>query len=96
MKTKANVSSGTLLFENLPKDYASLCQIYLPRPIHNRKQFSEAKKIADALAGFETHMSQDQNDYFAVITDFMADYEDETDPVVSHPKCSVFSWISTP
>lgn len=83
MKTKANLSSGTLLFEDLPKDYASLRQIYLPRPIHNQNQFFEAKKIADASAGFEAHMSQDQNDYFAVITDFMADYENEPDPVVS-------------
>ena len=83
MKTKVNLSPDNLHFEDLPKDYTSLCQLYLPRPIHNRKQYSEAEKVADALAGFEDRMSGDQVDYFDVITDFMAAYEDEPAPVVS-------------
>ncbi len=90
MKTKTNLSSDTLLFEDLPKDYTSLCQIYLPRPIHNRKQFSEAEKVADILAGFEDRLSGDQVDYFDVITDFMAAYEDEPAPIVSPSEMLTF------
>jgi len=89
MKITKNTILDDLRFETLPKDYKSLCAIYLPRPIHNRLGYSEAEKMADLMAGFEERMSAEQNDYFAVVTAFMADYENEL-PRVSPSEALAF------
>jgi HTH-type transcriptional regulator/antitoxin HigA len=70
MKTK-----GKLLFANLPRDYAALCRLHLPRPIRDRAEYENTLEIAEAFAGFETLMSEDQNDYFDLLAGLLEDWE---------------------
>ena len=72
MKTK----SQKLKFADLPKDYSKLCGILLPRPIHDRAGYENALELIEAMAGFEAEFTEDQNDYFSVIADFVGSYED--------------------
>jgi hypothetical protein len=37
----------------MPKDYAGLCRMFLPRPIHHKADYENAVEIADPFAGFE-------------------------------------------
>lgn len=70
MKTKQ-----TPAFEKMPKDYAGLCRLFLPRPIHDRVACENTIEVADAFAGFEERMNSDQNDYFDLLCSLIADYE---------------------
>jgi antitoxin component HigA of HigAB toxin-antitoxin module len=63
---------------SLPKDYASLCGVFLPRPIHDRTGYDNTVEMADAFAGFEELMTEDQNDYFDLLCDLITKYEQET------------------
>jgi hypothetical protein len=38
-------------FNRLPKDYAKLCQILTPRPIHDKVEFQNVTEITDMMAG---------------------------------------------
>ena len=38
-------------FARLPKDYAGLCRILTPRPIHDKVEFQNVIEITDAMAG---------------------------------------------
>jgi HTH-type transcriptional regulator/antitoxin HigA len=72
MKTKHD----KIKFSDLPTDYAGLCAVVVPRPIHDRASYENALEIIEALAGFEEDFNEDQSDYFAVIADFVGAYED--------------------
>ena len=37
----------------LPKDYAGLCRMLMPRPIHDRVELHNVTEITDAMAGHE-------------------------------------------
>lgn len=65
-----------LKFADLPRDYTGLCGVVVPRPIHDRSGYENALEVLEAMAGFEDGFNEDQNDYFAVIADFVATYED--------------------
>lgn len=65
-------------FSSLPKDYASLCGVFLPRPIHDRAGYDNTVEMADAFAGFEDQMTEDQNDYFDLLCDLIAKRDQET------------------
>lgn len=67
-------------FEDFPRDYRGLCMAYLPRPIHSAREYAAAEAVAEAMAGWEERMSEDQKDYFDVITDFMTDYDEAHRP----------------
>jgi len=71
MKTKHH----KLKFADLPTDYASLCGMVVPRPIHDRAGYENVLDVIEAMAGFEEDFNADQGDYFAVIADFAAAYE---------------------
>lgn len=73
MKTKDGYN-----FSSMPKDYASLCRVFLPRPIHDKVGYENTVRIADMFAGFEDRMTQDQNDYFDLICDLIEKREKET------------------
>jgi antitoxin component HigA of HigAB toxin-antitoxin module len=75
MKTKQ-----TLTFKNMPKHYAGLCGLFLPRPIHDRVGYENTVEIADAFAGFEDRMNRDQSDYFDLLCSLIADYESVKPP----------------
>lgn len=73
-------SKKKLRFEDLPRDYRGLCMAYLPRPIHSAREYAAAEAAAEVMAGWEERMSEDQKDYFDVVTDFMTDYDDAHRP----------------
>jgi HTH-type transcriptional regulator/antitoxin HigA len=70
-------------FARLPKDYASLCRILTPRPIHDKVEFQNVAEITDAMAGHE--LTADQEDYFDLLCRLIEDYEKEH---VDAPKVS--------
>jgi antitoxin component HigA of HigAB toxin-antitoxin module len=67
-------------FADMPKDYAALCSMFLPRPIHDRAGYENAVEIADAFAGFEHLMTKDQNDYFDMLCDLIEKRDQELVP----------------
>lgn len=72
MKTKHH----KIKFADLPTDYAGLCGVLVPRPIHDKATYDNALEVIEAMAGFEENFNEDQGDYFAVIADFVGSYED--------------------
>lgn len=66
-------------FHEMPKDYAGLCRVFLPRPIHDKTTYENTVEIADVLAGFEQEMTDDQNDYFDLLCDLIGKRDQETD-----------------
>lgn len=70
-------TKNTLRFSDLPKDYRSLCNLYLPRPIHDKVGYENALEVTEAMAGFEEQFSRDQDDYFELLTDLILTYEEE-------------------
>jgi len=66
-----------LRFVDFPKDYRHLCDLYLPRPIHDKVGYENALEIAEPMAGFEHQFTRDQGDYFELLTDLILSYEEE-------------------
>jgi HTH-type transcriptional regulator/antitoxin HigA len=62
-------------FARMPKDYAGLCRILTPRPIHDKAEFQNILEITDALAGHK--LTPDQEDYFELLCRLIEDYEKE-------------------
>jgi antitoxin component HigA of HigAB toxin-antitoxin module len=62
-------------FTRLPKDYAGLCRLYLPRPIRDQVDFDNLTEITDAMAGHK--LTTDQEDYFDLLCRLIEDYESE-------------------
>ena len=58
MKTTAT----KIAFARLPKDYAGLCRLLTPRPIHDQVDFENVTEITEAMAGHK--LTTDQEDYF--------------------------------
>jgi len=58
----------SLRFSELPKEYRPLCDLYLPRPIHDKVGYENALEIVEAMAGFEEQFSRDQGDYLALVS----------------------------
>jgi antitoxin component HigA of HigAB toxin-antitoxin module len=59
----------------MPKDYAGLCQILTPRPIHDKMEFQNVTDLTDAMAGHK--LTPDQEDYFDLLCRLIEDYEKE-------------------
>ena len=76
MKTKHSNN-----FSAMPKDYAGLCQVFLPRPIHDKVGYRNTVEIADVFAGFEDQMTEDQEDYFDLLCDLIEKHETEIVPL---------------
>ena len=62
-------------FSRLPKDYARLCRVFTPRPIHDKVDFENVTGITDAMAGHK--LTPDQEDYFDLLCRLIEDYEKE-------------------
>lgn len=62
-------------FARLPKDYAGLCRILTPRPIHDEVEFQNVVEITDAMAGHK--LTLDQEDYFDLLCRLIEGYEKE-------------------
>ena len=66
---------GKLSFKELPRDYAGLCQLHLPRPVKSKFAHMQALGLINALLGYE--LSQDQTDYLEALTLFVHEYEQQ-------------------
>lgn len=62
-------------FVRLPKDYAGLCRMLTPRPIHDKVDYENVTEITDAMAGHK--LTADQEDYFYLLCRLIEDYEKE-------------------
>jgi antitoxin component HigA of HigAB toxin-antitoxin module len=70
-------TSKSLHFSELPKEYRPLCDLCLPRPIHDKFGYENVLKIVEAMVGFEKQFSRDQNDYFVLLTNLVLSYENQ-------------------
>ena len=62
----------------MPKTYAELVAIRVPRPIHDKVSYHNAVEIVHTLAGFK--LNRDQDDYLELMGKLIEDYERETIP----------------
>jgi len=62
-------------FLDVPKDYAGLCGLCLPRPIRDQVDLDNVMEITDTMAGHE--LTPDQEDYFDLLCRLIEDYESE-------------------
>ncbi len=72
MKTKTKIR-----FADLPKDYASLCRVFLPRPIHDAVDYANVAEVADAMVLWQEDFSRDQADYFDLLCTLIEEYDAE-------------------
>ena len=62
-------------FDRLPKDYAGLCRLLAPRPLHDQVELENVTEITDAMAGHK--LTPDQEDYFDLLCRLIEDYDKE-------------------
>ena len=74
MKTKAKTK---LRFQDLPKNYAALCRVFLPRPIHDAAEYDNTTAVADAMVLWRDDFTADQADYFDLLCSLFEDYDAE-------------------
>jgi HTH-type transcriptional regulator/antitoxin HigA len=72
MKTKNRIH-----FADLPKDYAGLCRVFLPRPIHDGVEYESVAEVADAMALWQDDFTADQVDYFDLLCSLMEEFDAE-------------------
>ena len=72
MKTKTKVR-----FQDLPKDYAALCRVFLPRPIRDAVDYANVAEMADPMALWQNDFTADQRDYIALLCSLIEDYDAE-------------------
>lgn len=65
-------------FARLPKSYSGLVALHMPRPIHDKVAYDNAVEVVHALAGHK--LNHDQDDYLAIMTKLVEDYESESVP----------------
>ena len=66
---------GLRPFNKMPRTFEGLCGMLPPRPIHNETDYENAIEMLDSLVGFD--LNSDQDDYLAVMTTLVGEYEDE-------------------
>ena len=59
----------------LPKDYAGLCRLQMPRPIHDRVEYANVAEVTDAMALWQDEFSADQRDYFDLLCALLEEYD---------------------
>src|SRR5580658_9563921 len=64
-----------LTFEDLPKTYAALCRLLLPRPIHDDVDYAQVAEVTDVMAAQHEEFSGDQADYFDLLCLLLEDYD---------------------
>ena len=70
MKTKTK-----LRFQDLPKEYASLCRVFLPRRIHDAVDYANVVEVTDAMALWHDDFTRDQADYFDLLCSLIEEYD---------------------
>ncbi len=74
MKTTLRKPLRFASYADVPKNYRELCQLYLPRPIHDDREQAAASETMNALAVFEK-LNADQRDYLDALTEFVDAYD---------------------
>jgi hypothetical protein len=64
-----------LQFPALPKDYAGLCRLQLPRPVHDRVEYANVAEVTDAMALSQDDFTADQRDYFDLLCELLEDHD---------------------
>jgi len=72
-----------LRYQVLPKDYAALCRVFLPCPIHDAVACANVVEVADAMALWHDDFTQDQADYFDLLCSLIEEYDSK---IVKWPK----------
>ena len=70
-------SATKLRFENLAKDYASLCRRLPPRRIHDDVDYDNIVETTDAMALRQDDFTPDQRDYFDLLCSLLEEYDAE-------------------
>ena len=70
MKTKTK-----LRFQDLPKEYAALCRVFLPRPIHDAVDYANMVEVADAMVLWHDEFTPGQADYFDLLCALIEEYD---------------------
>ena len=65
-------------FEELPKNYASLCRVLLPRPIRDSVDYRNVSEITDAMVLWHDDFTPDQRDYFEMLCSLLQEYDSAT------------------
>lgn len=79
MKTATLRSRRFASYADVPKTYRELCQLYLPRPVHDAAEDAAATAMMNALAVFP-RLNAEQRDYLDALTEFVDAY-DKAKPV---------------
>jgi HTH-type transcriptional regulator/antitoxin HigA len=72
-------------FEDLPKNYAALCRVLLPRPIHDAVEHANVTEVTDAMVLWNEEFTAGQADYFEMLCSLLEEYDDKH---VKWPKLS--------
>jgi HTH-type transcriptional regulator / antitoxin HigA len=72
MKTKTK-----LRFVDMPKDYAGLCGLLLPRPIRDSVDYDNVAEVTDAMVLSRKDFTADQRDYFDLLCALIEEYDAE-------------------
>ena len=73
MKTKTK-----LRFQDLPKDYTSLCRVFLPRPVRDAVDYANVVEVTDAMVLWHEEFTRDQTDYFDLLCSLLEEYDAKT------------------
>ena len=65
---------------NLPRTYQELCEVLMPRTVHDDVELANMKEIVDALA-VRQNLNQEQADYLETLSQLMEAYEAERIPM---------------
>jgi HTH-type transcriptional regulator/antitoxin HigA len=78
MKAKLNPNKNSKFarLEAVPKTYRALCDLLLPRPLHDATACEEATALLDSLAVF-SDLNEEQLDYLDALSHFIKEYESE-------------------
>jgi antitoxin component HigA of HigAB toxin-antitoxin module len=74
MKRTPKITDPTR-FPELPKNYAALCAIHMPRTLHDDIELENVTEIIDLMAGHK--LTKDQADYLNTLATLVADFEDQ-------------------
>lgn len=73
-----------LNFDKLPRDYAGLVRMLVPRPIHDAQQAAEVEEMVFCMAPRQD-LTEDQRDYLYILSDQLHQYQQATDPLPEPP-----------
>jgi HTH-type transcriptional regulator/antitoxin HigA len=86
------MKTATTHFATLPKTYADLVALHLPRPIHDKVAYDNAVEIVHALAGHK--LNRDQDDYLELMAKLVEDDESENVPEPKPvPSVDTLKWL---